>query len=77
MWDPSFEDLDEAESEATTKWTKRCYFLNSKRIQYQDDGMNVVTPVRPYNVLALYQMIIVRAVLAVSQRNAHSVISIA
>ena len=77
VWDPSFEDLDEAESEATTKWTKRCYFLNSKRIQYQDDGMNVVTPVRPYNVLALYQMIIVRAVLAVSQRNAHSVISIA
>lgn len=77
VWDPSFEDLDEAEAEASTKWTKRCYFLNSKRIQYQDDGMNVVTPVRPYNVLALYQMVIVRSVLTVSQRSAHAVLAIA
>lgn len=76
-WDPAFEDLDEVETTATTKWAKRCYFLNSKRMKYQDDGMQVVTPVRPYNILAMYQMCIVRSVLTMSQRNAHAVMSIA
>ena len=73
----AFEDLDEVETTATTKWAKRCYFLNSKRMKYQDDGMQVVTPVRPYNILAMYQMCIVRSVLTMSQRNAHAVMSIA
>lgn len=77
VWDPAFEDLDEVESTATTPWSKRCYLLNSKRIQYRDDGMQTVTPVRPYNVLAMYQMCIVRSVLTMTQRNAHAVLSIA
>lgn len=76
-WDPTFDDLDTVESLSANKWAKRCYMLCSKRMAYQDDGMQLVTPTRPYNVLAMYQMCLVRSVLTMNQRNCHGLITIA
>lgn len=76
-WDPTFDDLDATESLEENKWSKRCYMLSSKRMAYLDDGMQLVTPTRPYNVLSMYQMILVRSVLTMNQRNAHGVITLA
>jgi len=76
VWDPTFEALDSLDS-PTIPWEKRCYFLNSRHIELRDDGMDIVSPVRPHNVLSMFFMISLRLVLAVKQSNAHSVIAIA
>lgn len=76
IWDPQFEELDALESPAV-EWEKRCYFLNSKHLKYRDDDMDIVTPVRPHDTLAMYAMVNLRAALSLSRSNAHSVLSIA
>lgn len=76
IWDPQFEELDALESPAI-QWEKRCYFLNSKHMKYRDDDMDIVTPVRPHDTLAMYAMVNLRAALSLSRSNAHSVLSIA
>lgn len=76
MWDPQFEDLDALDAPAIP-WEKRCYFLNTKHIELRDDDMDIVNPTRPYNVLALYQMINLRLALILKQPNAQSVLAIA
>lgn len=76
IWDPQFETLQAIET-ATVDWNKRCYFLNTKHITYRDDDMDVVTPVRPHDILALYAMVNLRCVLSTNRRNAHSVLAIA
>lgn len=76
MWDPQFQVLDSIES-PTIPWEKRCYFINTKHIDLRDDDMDIVDPNRPYNILALYQMINLRLALVLKRANAHSVLSIA
>lgn len=76
IWDPQFETLQTLET-ATVDWNKRCYFLNTKHIQYRDDDMDIVTPVRPHDVLAMYAMVNLRCVLSTNRRNANALISIA
>ncbi|MGX5660003.1 phage major capsid protein [Castellaniella ginsengisoli] len=76
VWDPTFEALDALDS-PTVPWEKRCYFLNTRHLELRDDGMDIVTPVRPHNVLALFHMISLRTVLAIKQSNAHAVLAIA
>jgi hypothetical protein len=75
VWDPVFEALDALDSPATA-WEKRCYFINTKHMELRDDDMDIVTPTRPHNVLALYQMINLRLALVQKRSNAHGVLAI-
>jgi hypothetical protein len=76
IWDPQFEELD-ALLTPTVQWEKRCYFLNTKHVKYRDDDMDIVTPVRPHDVLAMYAMVNLRCSLSTNRRNAQAVLSIA
>jgi hypothetical protein len=76
IWDPQFETLDTLDA-PVIPWEKHCYFLNTKHIELRDDDMDIVSPTRPYNVLALYQMINLRLALVLKKSNAHSVLAIA
>lgn len=76
IWDPQFETLDALDSPAIP-WEKRCYFINTKHIELRDDDMDIVSPTRPHNVLALYQMVNLRLALVLKRSNAHSVLAIA
>ncbi|MBK5570105.1 phage major capsid protein [Ensifer sp. SSB1] len=76
VWDPNFSTLDALDA-PVIPWEKRCYFLNTKHIELRDDDMDIVTPTRPYNILALYQMINLRLALVLKRSNAHAVLSIA
>lgn len=75
-WDPSFQTLDTLDA-PLTPWEKRAYFINTKAIEYRDDDMDVVTPVRPTNTLALYAMINLRLALVLKRANANAVLAIA
>jgi hypothetical protein len=75
-YDPQFEVLDALEAPAIP-WEKRCYFLNSKFLKYRDDDMDVVTPVRPHDILALYAMVNLRCALTLTRGNSQAVIAIA
>lgn len=76
IWDPQFEELDALET-PVVPWEKRCYFLNTKHVKYRDDDMDIVTPIRPHDVLAMYAMVNLRAALSVNRRNAQAVLAIA
>ena len=76
IWDPSFEDLDALETPAV-EWEKRCYFLNTKYLKLRDDDMDIVTPIRPHDVLAMYAMVNLRLALSLSRSNAQAVLAIA
>jgi len=76
IWDPQFEELDALET-PLVEWEKRCYFLNTKHVKYRDDDMDIVTPIRPHDVLAMYAMVNLRAALSVNRRNAQAVLAIA
>lgn len=76
IWDPQFETLD-ALSTPLIQWEKRCYFLNTKFMKYRDDDMDIVTPVRPHDTLAMYAMVNLRCALSMSRANAQAVLSIA
>lgn len=76
VWDPNFETLDALDS-PLVPWEKRCYFLNTKFIDLRDDDMDIVTPVRPHDVLAMYHMINLRLALVLKRSNAHAVLAIA
>lgn len=76
IWDPQFETLDALES-PVIPWEKRCYMLNTKHIELRDDDMDIVSPNRPHNILALYQMINLRLALVLKRPNSCSVLAIA
>jgi hypothetical protein len=76
VWDPVFTQLDAIEA-PLVPWGKRCYFLNMQHLKYYDDGLSVVTPVRPHDILALYAMVNLRCVLTTNRSNAHAVLAIA
>lgn len=76
VWDPNFETLDALDA-PLVPWEKRCYFLNMKWMDFRDDDMDIVSPTRPHNVLALYQMINLRLALVLKRSNAHAVLAIA
>jgi hypothetical protein len=76
LWDPNFAALDALET-PDVEWEKRCYFVNTKHLAYRDDDMDVVTPVRPHDVLAMYAMVNLRLVLSTNRANAHAVLAIA
>lgn len=76
IWDPQFEQLQTIET-PVVNWNKRCYFLNTKHLKYRDDDMDIVTPVRPHNTLAMYAMVNLRLALSVNRRNAQAVLAIA
>jgi hypothetical protein len=76
IWDPQFESLD-ALSTPAVEWEKRCYFINTKFMKYRDDDMDIVTPVRPHDTLAMYAMVNLRCALSLSRANAQAVLAIA
>lgn len=76
IWDPNFQTLDALDA-PVVPWEKRCYFINTRHIKLLDDDMDIVSPTRPHNVLALYQMINLRLVLKLERANAHAVLAIA
>lgn len=76
IWDPQFEEMDALET-PTVQWEKRCYFINTKHVKYRDDDMDIVTPIRPHDVLAMYAMINLRAALSINRANALAVLAIA
>lgn len=76
IWDPQFEELDALET-PLVPWEKRCYFLNCKFLKMRDDDMDIVTPVRPHDTLAMYAMVNLRAALSLSRSNAQAVLAIA
>jgi hypothetical protein len=76
IWDPQFEELQTLET-ATVSWNKRAYFINTKFMKYRDDDMDIVTPVRPHDTLAMYAMVNLRCALSISRANAHAVLAIA
>lgn len=76
LWDPQFEELQAVET-AAVDWNKRAYFINTKFLKYRDDDMDIVTPVRPHDTLAMYAMVNLRCALSVSRANAHAVLAIA
>lgn len=77
VYNPTFEDLDTVETTAKVAWAKRCYFINSKHLTYKDNGIDVVQPTRPHNVLALYEMMVWRGLLTSNRLNAHAVLGLA
>ncbi len=76
VYDPCFDILDEKNPSEAVKWADRCYMINTDCIKYHDDGFDLVDPVRPHNVLAYYQMMIVRYSLTLKRANAHSVMAL-
>lgn len=76
IWDPQFEELDALLS-PTVQWEKRAYFINTKFMKYRDDDMDIVTPTRPHDVLAMYAMVNLRCALSMSRANAQAVLAIA
>lgn len=76
IWDPQFEDLDTLDTPSVA-WEKRCYFLNTKYLKLRDDEIDIVTPIRPHDVLAMYAMVNLRLALSMSRSNAQAVLAIA
>ena len=75
VWDPTFSVLDTLEAPASTVlWEKRCYFINTKHLKYEDDGMSVYNPPSPHNVRATYASLDLRCALKTDRRNAHALI---
>jgi hypothetical protein len=75
VWDPVFSVLDALESpDAGTEWEKRCYFINSKHLKYEDDGMEVYNPPSPHDTRATYASLDLRCAMKVNRRNGHAVI---
>jgi hypothetical protein len=73
VWDPVFSELDTLEAPASTLlWEKRCYFINTKHLKYEDDGMMVYNPTPPHNVRATYTSLDLRCALKTNRRNAHA-----
>jgi hypothetical protein len=78
VWDPTFSVLDGIEAPASANlWEKRCYFLNTKALKYEDDDMAVYNPPSPYNVRATYASLDLRCALKTNRRNAHAVLVVA
>jgi hypothetical protein len=75
VWDPVFSELDTLDAPAVP-WEKRCYFLNTKHLKYEDDGMEVYNPVPPHNVRATYTSLDLRCALKTDRRNAHAVLAV-
>ncbi len=75
VWDPVFSEMDTLEAPAVA-WEKRCYFLNTKHLKYEDDGMEVYNPTPPHNVRATYTSLDLRCALKTSRRNAHAVLAV-
>jgi hypothetical protein len=74
-WDPTFSVLDTLEAPvAASLWEKRCYFLNTKHVKYEDDEMSVYNPTPPHNVRATYASLDLRCALKTNRRNAQAVI---
>lgn len=75
IWDPVFSVLDALEAPASSlAWEKRCYFINSKHLKYEDDEMSVYNPTPPHNVRATYAALDLRCALKTDRRNAHALI---
>lgn len=78
VWDPVFSVLDALEVPAAANlWEKRCYFINTKTVKYEDDGMDIYNPPSPYNVRATYASLDLRCALKTNRRNANAVIVVA
>jgi hypothetical protein len=78
QWDPTFSTLDALEAPASSAlWEKRCYFINTKTVKYEDDDMAIYNPPSPYNVRATYASLDLRCVLKVNRRNANALLIVA
>jgi hypothetical protein len=75
VWDPVFSEMDTLEAPAIA-WEKRCYFINTKHLKYEDDGMEVYNPTPPHNVRATYTSLDLRCAMKVDRRNAHAVLAL-
>lgn len=75
IWDPVFSVLDALEvPTAANLWEKRCYFINSKHLKYEDDEMAIYKPTPPQNVRATYVSLDLRCAMKINRRNGHALI---
>lgn len=78
IWDPVFSVLDTLEAPpAASLWEKRCYFLNTKTVKYEDDGMDIYNPTPPHNVRATYASLDLRCAMKTNRRNANALLVVA
>lgn len=75
IWDPTFDDLDLLDAPATA-WAKRCYMINTKALNWRDDGIQIITPTRPHDTMCLYQMINMRGLMSINRPNACAVLAL-
>ncbi len=79
IWNPSFEDLDTLDAPAT-KWTKRCYFINSKFLKLRTGGKHWMQPRQPKRGDSQYVhkfAITGKLALTINRANAHAVLAAA
>jgi hypothetical protein len=78
MWDPVFDTMDTLDAPAIA-WAKRCYFLNTKRLQLRPIKGHWMIPRRPprvYDRYVHYWALTAKAALTTGKRNAHAVLAI-
>lgn len=78
IWNPVFQDLDDAYSPATP-WEKRCYFINSKHMRLRPiEGQDMVVrkPPRAYDKYEYYWGLTWRGSLTMNRGNAHAALAI-
>ena len=75
VWDPTFDMLDDLEN-PETKWAKRCYFINTKKFKWRENGLDVYSPNGPHDTQALFTVASLRCCMSMSQANSHAVLAI-
>lgn len=79
VWDPVFQTMDTLDAPATA-WLKRCYMLNSKRIQLRPIKGQWMIPRRPprvYDRYVHYWGLTAKAAFTTGKRSSHAVLAIA
>jgi len=79
VWDPVFNIMDTLDA-PSTPWAKRCYFINTKRINLRPIAghwMISRRPPRVYDRYVHYWALTSKAALTTGKRNSHAVLSIA
>lgn len=79
IWDPTFSVLDALEAPAIL-WEKRCYFLNTNRLNLRPiKGHWMISrrPPRVYDRYVHYFGLTAKAALTTGKRNSHAVLSVA
>lgn len=75
VWDPTFDTLDDLEN-PEVHWSKRCYMINTKKIKWRENGLDVYNPTGPHDTQALFTVASLRCCLSMNQANSHAVLAL-